>query len=127
MRTKLTPVGVILTYDIVVKNFAYLLGARNAIARLHQRGLVLLADNVHAQFDALVADKHGRAGDELAHLVLDLAAAFLISESRQDTSHHSRNPAGQTRLIQDREGQPRGGAKGDGAPSLIIEEASENP
>jgi hypothetical protein len=28
------------------------------------------ADNVHAQFDAFVADKYGRTGDELAHLVL---------------------------------------------------------
>ena len=40
--------GVILTDDIVVKNFAYLLGGRNAIARLRQRGRVLLADDVHA-------------------------------------------------------------------------------
>src|SRR6266576_1286460 len=40
--------GVILTYHIVVKNFAYLLGGRNAIARLRQRGRVLLADDVHA-------------------------------------------------------------------------------
>jgi hypothetical protein len=32
------------------------------------------ADNVHAQFDAFVADKYGRTGDELAHLVLALAA-----------------------------------------------------
>src|SRR5215831_7320815 len=30
---------------------------------------------------------------------------LLISEPRQDTSHHSRNPAGQTRLTHDREGQ----------------------
>src|SRR6516165_5809544 len=37
-------------------------------------GFILLADNVHAQFDAFVADKYGRAGDELAHLVLALAA-----------------------------------------------------
>src|SRR5947209_20529295 len=66
--------GVILTYHIVVKNLAYLLGGRNAIARLHQRGLVLLADDVHAQLDALVADKHGRPGNELAHLMLALAA-----------------------------------------------------
>src|SRR6266487_5911874 len=65
--------GVILTYDIVVKNLAYLLGGRNAIARLRQRGFILLAYDVHAQFDALVADKYGRAGDELAHLVLTLA------------------------------------------------------
>jgi hypothetical protein len=40
--------GVILTYHIVVKDFAYLLWGRNAIARLRQRGLVLLADDVHA-------------------------------------------------------------------------------
>src|SRR6266446_3589901 len=66
--------GVILTDDIIVKNFAYFLRGRNAVARLHQRGLVLLADDVHAQFDALVADENGRAGDELAHLMLALAA-----------------------------------------------------
>src|SRR5262249_54028222 len=60
--------------DVIVKNFAYFLWGRNAVARLHQRGLVLLADDVHAQFDALVADKYGRAGDELEHLVLALAA-----------------------------------------------------
>src|ERR1700745_1242936 len=40
--------GVILTDDIVVKNFAYFLRGRNAVARFHQRGLVLLADDVHA-------------------------------------------------------------------------------
>src|SRR6516165_10483158 len=70
--------GVVLTDDIVVKNFAYFLRGRNAVARLHQRGLVLLADDVHAQFDALVADKYGRAGDELAHLVLALAAERAV-------------------------------------------------
>src|SRR5262249_43146100 len=66
--------GVVLTDDIVVKNFANLLGRRNAVARLHQRGLGLLANDVHAQFDALVADENGRTSDELAHLVLALAA-----------------------------------------------------
>src|SRR6516162_3291103 len=70
--------SVILADDIVVKNFAYLLGGRNAIARLHQQGLVLLVDDVHAQFDALVADEYGRAGDELAHLVLALAAERAV-------------------------------------------------
>src|SRR5262245_47649254 len=70
--------GVILTDDIVVKNFAYLLGGRDAVARLHQRGFILLADDVHAQFDALVANEHGRAGDELAHLVLALAAERAV-------------------------------------------------
>src|SRR5262249_35272427 len=66
--------SVTLTDDIVIENFAYLLRGRNAVARLHQRGLVLLADDVHAQLDALVADENGRSGDELAHLVLPLAA-----------------------------------------------------
>src|SRR6516165_4499674 len=70
--------GVILTDDIVIKNFAYLLGGRNAVTRLHQRGLVFLADDVHAQFDAFVVDENGRAGDELAHLMLALAAERAI-------------------------------------------------
>src|SRR5262249_158387 len=47
-------------------------------ARLHQRGLVLLVDDVHAQFDAFVADEYGRAGDELAHLMLVLAAERAV-------------------------------------------------
>src|SRR6476661_6674985 len=66
--------GMILTDHVVVENFAYPLGRGNAVARLHQRGFILLTDDIHAQFDALVADKYGRAGDELAHLVLALAA-----------------------------------------------------
>src|SRR5262249_33067231 len=70
--------SVILTDDIVVKDFANLLGGRNAVARLRQRGFILLADNVHAQLDALVADENGRAGDELAHLVLALAAERAV-------------------------------------------------
>src|SRR6266700_538459 len=39
---------------------------------------MLLADDVHAQLDALVADEHRRAGDELAHFVLALAAERAI-------------------------------------------------
>src|SRR5262245_1614539 len=70
--------GVILTDSIVIENFAYLLRGRNAVARLHQRGFILLADDVHAQFDALVANEYGRAGDELAHLVLALAAERAV-------------------------------------------------
>jgi hypothetical protein len=50
----------------------------NALARLHHRGLVLLADDVHAQFDAFVADEHRRSGDQLAHLMLALAAERAI-------------------------------------------------
>ena len=61
-------------------------------------------------------------------LIRDEPLTLLISEHRQDTNHHSRNPAAQTRLTHDREGQPGAGAKGGGAPaSSIMEEASENP
>ena len=38
----------------------------------------VLSDDVHAEFDALVADEHSRARDELAHLVLALAAERTI-------------------------------------------------
>src|SRR5712691_1615222 len=70
--------GVVLADDVIVEDFSDLLGGRDAVARLHQRGLVLLADDVHAQLDALVADEHGRAGNELADLVLALAAERAI-------------------------------------------------
>ena len=70
--------GVVLPDHIVVKNLAYLFGGRNPVTRLHQRGFVLLADDVHAQLDALVANEHRRSGDELAHLVLALAAERTI-------------------------------------------------
>ena len=40
--------GVILADHVVVENLADLARCRNAVARLHQRGFVLLADDVHA-------------------------------------------------------------------------------
>src|SRR5690606_7274293 len=40
--------------------------------------LRLLADDVHAELDALVADEHRRAGDQLADLVLALAAERAV-------------------------------------------------
>src|SRR5712691_9264205 len=70
--------GVVLADDVIVEDFSDLLRGRDAVARLHQRGLVLLADDVHAQLDALLADEHGRAGNELADLVLALAAERAI-------------------------------------------------
>jgi hypothetical protein len=35
---------------------------------------VVFADDVHAQFDAFIADEHGRARNQLADLVLALSA-----------------------------------------------------
>ena len=70
--------GMVLTDDVVVEDFTDLLRGRNTVARLRQRGLVLLADDVRTQLDALVADEDGRPGNELAHLVLALAAERAV-------------------------------------------------
>jgi hypothetical protein len=39
---------------------------------------VLFADDVHAELDAFIADEHGRARDELTHLMLALAAEGAV-------------------------------------------------
>src|ERR1700704_2256895 len=70
--------GMVLADHIVIEDLADFLRSRDAVAGFYQRGLVLLADDVHAQLDAFVADEHGRAGNELAHLVLALAAERAI-------------------------------------------------
>jgi hypothetical protein len=87
--------GVILADEHSRQNLADLLRRWNAVTRLYQRGLVP-SPMISIQFDALVADENGRAGDELAHLVLALATeravkrilgspllTLLISKSRQ--------------------------------------------
>src|SRR5262249_25262250 len=55
-----------------------LLRCRHAIAGLHEGILVLLANDIHAQLDALITDEYGRSGDELAHLVLALPAERAV-------------------------------------------------
>ncbi len=62
--------GMVLADHVIVEDLAYFPRRRDAVGRLHQRGLVLLADDVHGQFDALVADEDRRSGNELTHLVL---------------------------------------------------------
>ena len=70
--------GAILTDDVVVEDGADVLRRRNTIPRLDQIALVLLADDVHAQLDAFVADEHGRAGNELADFVLAFSAEGAV-------------------------------------------------
>ena len=53
---------------------------RQAVARPLLLFLEPLADDVVAELDALVADEHRRAGDQLAHLVLALAAEGAIQQ-----------------------------------------------
>ena len=68
----------VLADHVVVEDLSDLLGRRDALARLRSRGLIFLPDDVNAEFHALVADEHCRAGDELANLVLALAAERAI-------------------------------------------------
>ena len=53
--------GVALADDIIVQHLEDLLRGRHALLGLHEGGLVLLPDDLHAEFDAFVADEHGRA------------------------------------------------------------------
>ena len=70
--------GVILPDDVIVQHFADFRRRRHPVARLHQRGFVLLANDVHAQLDALIADKYGRTRDKLANFVLALSAERAV-------------------------------------------------
>ena len=70
--------GVVLADDVVVEGLADRLRGRNIVARFRQRRLVLLADDVQAKLDALVANEDGRPGNELAHLVLAFAAERAV-------------------------------------------------
>ncbi len=77
-RDRKHPLRLRLADDVVVEDLADFPRCRNAVTLLAYDGLVLLADDVHAQFDAFVADEHRGAGDELAHFVLALAAEGAI-------------------------------------------------
>src|SRR5580693_5405759 len=70
--------GVVLADDVVVEGLADRLRGRNIVARFRQRRLVLLADDVQAKLDALVANEDSRPGNELAHLVLAFAAERAV-------------------------------------------------
>ena len=70
--------GVALADHIIVEDLEDLRRRGHAVARLHEGGLVLLADDLHAQFDAFIADEHRRARNQLADLVLALAAEGAV-------------------------------------------------
>src|ERR1700761_6376765 len=60
--------------DIIVQHLEDFLGRGHAFLGLHEGGLVLLPDDLHAQLDAFIADENRRTRDQLAHLMLALAA-----------------------------------------------------
>ena len=70
--------GVDLADDIIIENFADFLRRRHAVLGFDQRRLVLFADDVHAEFDAFIADEYGRSGNQLADLMLALSAEGAI-------------------------------------------------
>src|SRR5712671_4118287 len=88
--------GVALADHVVVEHLADFLRRRDAVARLDQRGLVLLADDVHAEFDAFVADENGGSCDQFADFVLALAAERAIQRvlgvARADLTHSRLRP-----------------------------------
>src|ERR1700746_2603475 len=88
--------GVALADHIVVEDLADFLRRRDAVARLHQRGLVLLADDIHAELNAFVADEDRRSCDQLADLVLGLSAEreiqLVLGVARADLTHSCLRP-----------------------------------
>src|ERR1700716_1795293 len=85
-----------LTDHVIVEDLADFLRGRNAVARLHQRGFVLLADDIHAQFDAFVADEYGGTRDQFADFMLALATERAIQRvlgvARADLTHSYLRP-----------------------------------
>jgi len=69
---------VILTNHVVVENLADIARSGNAVARLDERCLVLLTDDVHAELDTLVANEDGRPSDQLPDFMLALATKRAV-------------------------------------------------
>ncbi|OIQ70245.1 hypothetical protein GALL_481440 [mine drainage metagenome] len=70
--------GVALADHVIVENLADFLRSRNPVAGLHKRGLVLLANDIHAEFDAFIADEYGGARNQFPDFVLALAAEGAV-------------------------------------------------
>src|SRR5271165_6591959 len=74
--------GQVLADDILVEDLPDLV-RRRQLALVRPRrigGGALLANDIVAELDALVADEHRRTGDKLPHLVLALAAEGAVKQ-----------------------------------------------
>src|SRR5579883_134509 len=65
---------------VLVENLLDLVGLRQLVAGALGAIFQLLANDVVAELDAFVANEHGRAGDELADLMLALPAEGAVEE-----------------------------------------------
>ena len=72
--------GALLADDVLVEDCLDLVGLGKLGAALLRPVLELLADDVVAQLDALVADEHRGAGNQLADLMLALAAERAVEQ-----------------------------------------------
>src|SRR3989440_5278919 len=72
--------GALLADDVLVEDLLDLVGLGKLVARAFGAILELLTDDVVAQLDAFVAHEHRGAGDQLADLVLTLAAEGAVQE-----------------------------------------------
>ena len=66
--------GVVLANHVIIENRVNLPRTGNPFPGFHKVALVFLADDVHAEFDAFIADEDGRPGNQLADFMLALAA-----------------------------------------------------
>jgi hypothetical protein len=72
--------GTRLTHDVLIQHVHDLARLGQVAARAGGLLLELFADDVIAQLDAFVADEHARARDQLADLVLALAAEGAVQD-----------------------------------------------
>ncbi len=64
---------------IIIQHRTDLMRGCDTVFITGDHGLIRGADDVHAQFHALIADEHGRPCDQLAHLMLTLATKRAIA------------------------------------------------
>ena len=81
-RDREHPLGAVLADHVIVQRGADIArGGDAAVLLAGDPALGLFADDVVAQLDAFIADEHGRAGDQLAHFVLRLAAEAAVERA----------------------------------------------
>ncbi len=79
-RHRQDALGALLADDVLVEDFLDFLGLGELVAGALGALLELLADDVVAELDALVADEYGRSGDELPNFVLALSTEGAVQQ-----------------------------------------------
>ncbi len=74
------PLGALLADDVLIKNLLDLMRLRKLVPRPLGTVFKLLADDVVAQFDAFVAYKDRRPGNELSDFMLTLPAEGAVKK-----------------------------------------------